>query len=97
MGWNEATSPGDFPAFSSGSIVAILMTASRHGDKQICSITRISFLSESPTPNGLPKNSFIMSLGVVVIAPIFIHAERFTGCVSDWGKVKRTDQIKKLI
>ena len=32
------------------------MTASRHGNKQICSISRASFLSESPTPNGLPKH-----------------------------------------
>ena len=33
------------------------MTASRCEDKQICSISRVSFLSESPTPNGLPKHS----------------------------------------
>ena len=31
------------------------MTASRHGDKQICSISRVSFLRESPTPNGYPN------------------------------------------
>ena len=43
-----------------GALWVIFMTASRNGDKQICSISRVSFLSESPTPNGLPKHSFIM-------------------------------------
>ena len=38
-----------------GAVRVIFMTASRHGDKQICSISRVSFLRESPTPNGYPN------------------------------------------
>ena len=44
-----------------GAVRVIFMTASRHGDEQICSASRVSFLSESPTPNGLPKYLFIMA------------------------------------
>ena len=42
------------------AVRVIFMSASRHGDNQICSISRVSFLSESPTPNGLPKHLDIM-------------------------------------
>ena len=53
-----------------GAVRVTFMTASRHGDMQICSISQVSFLSESPTPNGLPKNLDIMvykAIGLRVI------------------------------
>ena len=65
------------------------MTASRHGDKQICSISRVSFLSESPTPNGLPKHSFIMAYKA-----IGVRVDVYQYHLSSYGKL---DQMGKVI
>ena len=67
----------------------IFMTASRNGDKQICSISRVSFLSESPTPNGLPKHSFIM-----VYKAIGLRVDVYQYHLSSYGKL---DQMGKVI
>ena len=65
------------------------MTASRHGDKQICSISRVSFLSESSTPNSLPKHSFIM-----VYEAIGLRVDVYQFHLSSYGKL---DQMGKVI
>ena len=65
------------------------MTASRHGDKQICSISRVSFLSESPTPNGLPKHLFI-----IVYKAIGLRVDVYQCHLSSHGKL---DQMEKVI
>ena len=65
------------------------MTARRYGDKQICPISRVSFLSESPTPNGLPKHSFIM-----VYKAIGLRVDLYQYHLSSYGKL---DQMGKVI
>ena len=65
------------------------MTASRHGDNQICSFSRVSFLSESPTPNGLPKHSFIMAYRT-----IGLRVDVFQCHTSSYGKL---DHMGKAI
>ena len=65
------------------------MTASRYGDQQICSISRVSFLSESLTPNGLPKHSFIM-----VYKAIGLRVDVYQYHFSSYGKL---DQMGKVI
>ena len=72
-----------------GALWVIFMTASRYGDKQICSISRVSFLSESPTPNGLPKHSFIM-----VYKAIGLRVDVYQYHLSSYGKL---DQMGKVI
>ena len=47
-----------------GAVQVIFMTVSKHGDKQTCSISQVSFLSESPTPNGLPKHLDIIAVRI---------------------------------
>ena len=65
------------------------MTASRHGDKQICSISQVSFLSESPTPNGLPKHLFM-----IVYKAIGLRVDVYQCHLSSHGKL---DQMEKVI
>ena len=47
------------------------MTLSKHGDKQICSISRVSFLSECPTSNSLPKHLNIMVYKAIGLRVVF--------------------------
>ena len=72
-----------------GAVRVIFMTASRHGDKQICSISRVSFLSESPTPNGLPKH-----LDIMVYKAIGLRVDVYQYHLSSYGKL---DQMEKVI
>ena len=72
-----------------GAVWVIFMTASRHGDEQICSISQVSFLSESPTPNGLPKHLFIM-----VYKAIGLRVDVYQYHLSSYGKL---DQMEKVI
>ena len=72
-----------------GAPWVIFMTASRHGDKQICLFSRVSFLSESPTPNGLPKHSFIMAYRTVGLRDDVYQCH-----ISSYGKL---DQMGKVI
>ena len=64
------------------------MTLKKHEDKQICSILRISFLSESPTPNGLPKH-----LDIVVYKAIGIRVDVFQYHLSSHRKLEQRDQV----
>ena len=89
---NEAeqwTMQGNERSLHVGALWVILMTASRYGDKQIYSISRVSFLSESPTPNGLPKHSFIM-----VYKAIGLRVDVYQYHLSSYGKL---DQMGKVI
>ena len=72
-----------------GAVRVIIMTASRHEDKQIRSISRVSFLSESPTPNGLPKRLFVM-----VYKAIGLRVDVYQYHLSSYGKL---DQMEKVI
>ena len=72
-----------------GAVRVIFMTASRHGDERIRSISRVSFLSESPTPNGLPKHLFIM-----VYKAIGLRVDVYQYHLSSYGKL---DQMEKVI
>ena len=64
------------------------MTASRHGDKQICSISRVSFLSESATPNGLPKH-----LDVMVYKAIGLRVDVYQYHLSSHGKLEQMEKV----
>ena len=71
-----------------GVVRVIFMTASRHGDKQICSISRVSFLSESPTPNGLPKH-----LDIMVYKAIGLRVDVYQYHLSSHGKLEQMDKV----
>ena len=71
-----------------GAVRVILMTASRHGDKQICSISRVSFLSESPTSNGLPKH-----LHITVCKAIELRVDVYQYHLSSHGKVEQMNKV----
>ena len=71
-----------------GAVRVIFMTASRHGDKQICSISRVSFLSESPTPNGLPKH-----LDIMVYKAIGLRVDVYQYHLSSHGKLEQMDKV----
>ena len=71
-----------------GAVRVIFMTASRHGDKQICSISWVSFLSQSPTPNGLPKHSDIM-----VYKAIGLRVNVYQYHLSSHGKLEQMDKV----
>ena len=71
-----------------GALRVICMTASRHGDKQICSIARVSFLSESPTPNGLPKH-----LDVMVYKAIGLRVDVYQYHLSSHGKLEQMGKV----
>ena len=71
-----------------GALRVIFMTASRHGDKQICSIARVSFLSESPTPNGLPKH-----LDVMVYKAIGLRVDVYEYHLSPHGKLEQMGKV----
>ena len=71
-----------------GALRVIFMTASRHGDKQICSIARVSFLSESPTPNGLPKH-----LDVMVYKAIGLRVDVYQYNLSSHGKLEQMGKV----
>ena len=64
------------------------MTLSKHGDKQICSIPWVSFLSESLTLNGLPKHSDIM-----VYKAIGLRVDVFQYHLSLHGKLEQMDKV----
>ena len=66
----------------------IFMTASRHGDNQICSISQVSFLSESPTPNGLPKH-----LDIMVYKAIGLRVDVYQYHLSSHGKLEQMDKV----
>ena len=67
------------------------MTASRHGDKQICSFSRVSFLSESPTPNGLPKHLFIMAYRT-----IGLRVDVYQCHISSYGKLDQMGKVRSF-
>ena len=70
-----------------GAVRVIFMTASRHGDKQICSISQVSFLSESPTPNRVPKHSFIMAYKAIALrVDIYQYHLSSNGKLDQMGK-----------
>ena len=64
------------------------MTASRHEDKQICSISRVSFVSESPTPNGLPKH-----LDIMVYKAVGLTIDVYQYNLSSHGKLEQMDKV----
>ena len=64
------------------------MTLSKHEDKQICSISQESFLSESPTPNGLPKH-----LDIMVYKAIGLRVDVFQYHLSSHGKLEQMDKV----
>ena len=66
----------------------IFMTASRHGDNQICSISQVSFLSESPTPNGLPKH-----LDIMVYKAIGLRVDVYQYHLSLHSKLEQMDEV----
>ena len=63
------------------------MTLSKHGDKQICSISRVSFLSECPTSNGLPKH-----LNIMVYKAIGLRVDVFQYHLSPHGNLEQMDK-----
>ena len=71
-----------------GAVRVIFMTASRHGDKQICSISRVSFLSESPTPNGLSKH-----LDIMVYKAIRLRVDVYQYHLSSHGNLEQMDKV----
>ena len=71
-----------------GAVRVIFMTLNRHGDKQICSISRVSFLSESPAPNGIPKH-----LDIMVYKTIGLRFDVFQYHLSLHGKLKKMDKV----
>ena len=64
------------------------MTLSKHGDKQICSIPWVSFLSESLTLNGLPKH-----LDIMVYKAIGLRVDVFQYHLSLHGKLEQMDKV----
>ena len=71
-----------------GAVRVIFMTLSRHGDKQICSISRVSFLSESLTPNGIPK-----LLDIMVYKTIGLRFHVFQYNLSSHGKLEQMNKV----
>ena len=71
-----------------GAVRVIFMTASRHGDKQICSISWVSFLSEALTPNGLPKHS-----DIIVCKAIGLRFDVYQYHLSSHGKLEQMDKV----
>ena len=63
------------------------MTLSKHGDKQICSIPWVSFLSESLTLNGLPKH-----LDIMVYKAIGLRVDVFQYHLSPHGNLEQMDK-----
>ena len=70
------------------AVRVIFMSASRHGDNQICSISRVSFLSESPTPNGLPKH-----LDIMFYKTIGLRVDVYQYHLSLHGKLEQMDKV----
>ena len=56
--------------------------------KQICSISRVSFLSESPTPNGSPKH-----LDIMVFKAIGLTVDVFQYHLSSHDKLVQTNKV----
>ena len=71
-----------------GAVRIIFMTVSKHKDKQICSISRVSFLSESLTSNGLPKH-----LDIMVYKATGLRVDVFQYHLSSHGKLKQMDKF----
>ena len=71
-----------------GAARVIFMTLSGHGDKQICSISRVSFLSESLTPNGIPK-----LLDIMVYRTIGLRFHVFQYNLSSHGKLEQMNKV----
>ena len=67
-----------------GAVRVIFMTLSKHGDKQICSISRVSFLSEFLTPNCLPKH-----LNIIVYKAIGLRVDGFQHHLISHGKLEQ--------
>ena len=67
-----------------GAVQVIFMTLSKHGDKQICSISRVSFLSEFLTPNCLPKH-----LNIIVYKAIGLRVDGFQHHLISHGKLEQ--------
>ena len=64
------------------------MTLSKHGDKQICSISRVFFFSESPTPSGIPKH-----LDIMVYKAIGLRVDVFQYHLSQHSKLEQMDKV----
>ena len=64
------------------------MTLSKHGDKQICSISRVFFFTESPTPSGIPKH-----LDIMVYKAIGLRVDVFQYHLSQRGKLEQMDKV----
>ena len=68
------------------AVRVIFMTLSKHGDKQICSISRVSFLSECPTSNSLRKH-----LDIMVYKAIVLRVDVFQYHLSPHGSLEQMD------
>ena len=71
-----------------GAVRVIFMTAGRHGDKQVCSISQVSFLSESLTPNGLPKH-----LDIMVYEGTGLRVDVYQYHLSSHDKLEQMDKV----